>query len=445
MSKQIGRIGFFKNKFSKGSGTVFVPEALVTREFLTNAVAGYGPDSYTYNCNISTNLDPNTTIGYTISGTVSDTEFYGGLTGNVTLDANSNATISITANVNPNATDGSDKTFAVNITNPAHTTILTTSNTHTITGTPGLAIQFTPQGNYTASASTISVSGTDYTMLTMDAGNGTVINSTLDPRGFTKNTTRRQQYEISANQDTIPLDMLVIGGGGSASFGYNASDSAAGGGGAQVTEYSANVTVGNIYDFEIGSKGRYTWYFENGGDGSYTYWNIGVNGMPSTAFANSSYSATAREGQGAYGQSGRGGANGGPGWASGGGGGAGNLFGGNTGPGIPPGGPFPGIGGYRYGQANTAPTATANATMTNGGNGDDGNSSNFTGTTTFYGAGGGGANSGTGGGTSGNGANNYGSGGSATNSGSQYDTITDSKDGVILVRHIQNGNRRIVL
>lgn len=453
MSRSTTKIGFFKNKNNAGTGTVHVPVATIVSETLSNGFIY--PEFMTYNMAFSTNFAPNTTIGYTITGTATASEFYGGLSGTTTLDANSNGNLSITTNVNPSATDGTDKTFAVNLTTTSYDRTFASSNTHTLTGTPGYAIQFVPQGSYQTSGTgqpgvsgqyqLVTISGVDYNIRRMDYANGNIIASTTDPRGFTKNTIREQKYEIKSNENPLPLEMLVIGGGGSASFGYNASDSAGGGGGAQIIEANANVTVDTVYDFEVGSNGRYTWYFENGGDGSYTYWNIGVNGMPSTAFANSSYSASAREGQGAYGQSGRGGANGGPGWASGGGGGAGNLFGGNTGPGIPPGGPFPGIGGYRYGQANTAPTATANATMTNGGNGDDGNSTNFNGTTTFYGAGGGGANSGAGGGTSGNGANNYGSGGSATNSGSQYDTITDSKPGTIYIKHLANGDRRIVL
>jgi hypothetical protein len=444
MSRSSTKIGFFRNKHNAGAGTPHVPVATIVSETLSNAT--FYPEFMTYNMAFSTNFAPNTTIGYTITGTATASEFYGGLSGTTTLDANANGNLSITTNVNPSATDGSTKTFAVNLTTTSYDKTFASSNSHTLTGTPGYAIQFVSQGSYATELSTVTISGVNYNLRRMDYANGNVITSTTDPRGFTQNTIREQKYEIKSNQNPAPLEVLVIGGGGSASYGYNNADPAGGGGGAQIIEANANVTVDTVYDFEVGSNGRYTWLFDNGGDSSYTYWSTGPNGKPSTAFANSSYSLPAREGQGAYGQSGRGGTNGGPGWAAGGGGGAGNLFGGNTGPGIPTGGPFPGIGGYRYGQANTAPTATANATMTQGGSGDDGNSSNFNGTTTFYGAGGAGSGDGSANnGTNGNGIDNYGSGGHAFKEGDGSITITDSKPGTIYIKHLANGDRRIIL
>ena len=132
-----------------------------------------------------------------------------------------------------------------------------------------------------------------------------------------------------------------------------------------------------------------------------------------------------------------------------GGGGAGNLYGGNTGPGIPAGGPFPGIGGWQFSLPGQVWSGTSNATMTAAGLGDDGISNDFTGTSVIYCAGGGGESQGdpTNNGSAGAGNLNYGSGGSVASTGTnQYERAIDqAKDGVIYIKHPKNGDRRIYL
>ena len=247
----------------------------------------------------------------------------------------------------------------------------------------------------------------------MDVGIGTRIQNQNDPVGNSTRSVWQQKYSVDANRSDILLEYLVIGGGGGAGLGYSASDSGAGGGGAQLSTANGNVTVNTVYDFNIGSGGKNTWV-DNGSNTSYP-WSGGPSGQNSESFANTAFS----------------------------------LYGGNTGPGIPAGGPFPGIGGWQFSLPGQVWSGTSNATMTAAGLGDDGISNDFTGTSVIYCAGGGGESQGdpTNNGSAGAGNLNYGSGGSVASTGIyQYQRAIDqAKDGVIYIKHIKNGDRRIYL
>jgi len=453
MSRQSRRIGFFKNKNVVGTGTTFVASYNIDSQTLSN-------NNLTYTMAFSSNLDANTVLDYEIrplglSNAQISSQIYGGNLGNVTLDSNGNGNVSFTINVSPEASGGGNATVQVYVKNPSNNEDLFNTAGITFSGTRGYNIQLTPLGNYTPTYSNVTISFTDYTLVRMDVGSGTQRNYKLDPLGTVKSSFWDQQYFITANQPNVAIESMVIGGGGSAVTNFNLSDSCAGGGGGTVKTGSGNINTipgasgtDNLYTFNIGSNGRFTWAFDHSANISYSFRTTGVDGQESYAFANSAFQVGGANsgprpgvGEGGTSSGGRGGANGGAGARAGGGAGSGNPFGGGT--------SVPGTGGFRYETDlnDRNPASTGNAT--HGGNGDDGFVSNFTGTSITYAAGGGGEGheSSSFNGTAGAGNLNYGSGGSvASNGGAQYDrTFTDSQPGVIYLKHLKNGDRRIFL
>lgn len=446
MSRQSRRIGFFKNKNVVGTGTTFVPTFNIESETLGNS-------NLTYTMAFSSNLDANTVLDYEIrplglSNAEISAQIYGGNLGNVTLDGNGNGNVSFTINVSPEASNGSNATVQVYVKNPSNNQDLFNTGSFDISGTRGYNIQLAPQGNYSPTVSNVNISGTDYTLVRMDVGSGTQRNMQLDPLGTIQSSYWDQQYNITANQPNVAIESMVISGGGSAVLNFNASDSGAGGGGGTVKTGNANITMGATYGFNIGSNGRYTWALDHGANLSYSFYSTGVSAQESYAFANSAFEVGGANsgpvdgiGFGGSSSGARGGANGGGGARAGGGAGSGNPFGGGT--------SVPGTGGFRFETDlnDRNPASTGNAT--HGGNGDDGFVSTFTGTSVTYAAGGGGEGheSSSFNGTAGAGNLNYGSGGSvASTGGGQYArTFTDSQPGVIYLKHLKNGDRRIFL
>jgi hypothetical protein len=448
MSRQSRRVGFFKNKNVVGTGTTFVPSFTIVSETLSN-------NNLTYNLAFSTNLDANTTLKTWIaplglSNARMSAQIIGGTNiGTTTLDSNGNGNITFTANVSPEIFSvDANLTFQVYCLNPSNDDVLFNTSGRTISGTPSYDIQLAPQGSYTPTYSNVTISGTPTTLIRMDVGSGTQRNMQLDPLGTIQSSYWDQQYNITANRPDVAIESMVISGGGSAVLNFNASDSGAGGGGGTVKTGNANITMGATYGFNIGTNGRFTWALDHGANTSYSFYSTGVSAQESYAFANSAFQVGGANsgpvdgiGFGGSSSGARGGANGGAGARAGGGAGSGNPFGGGT--------SVPGTGGFRFETDlnDRNPASTGNAT--HGGNGDDGFVSTFTGTSVTYAAGGGGEGheSSSFNGTAGAGNLNYGSGGSvASTGGGQYArTFTDSQPGVIYLKHLQNGDRRIFL
>ena len=396
--------GWFRNKFQTPGAPSFTPTVNIEETLAANGLQ--------YTATITSNL-PSTTLDFDLIGNVTTAEVSNQpLTGNITTDSGGNATLVRNANV---AITSDLHTFQTHIQNPFTSSNLAIGNTITLSGTINKNIQLARSGNQ-GTVSNVTIANVEYTLYSFtDPGNTAITMTVL--------------------ADSEDFSTFAVGGGGGGGGFHNPSQNNSGGGGSGGTMVAANITINNASVFHAnvgagGSAGAHGVFAFQGGDSlvgtssnSIQYLK-GTGGRPGS---NGNFSSpNFFGGNGGIGYSGGGGGSGSS------GGGTGGAFANDGGGGGDPVGTLVGVA--------TGNVNGQSANVSTGGDGGSDYTYDITGSNVSYSGGGGGGGSGALAANGDPGGSGPGSGGS-TRSDLGTLSATPGANGIIIVRHIRNGDR----
>jgi len=246
MSNSLKRIGFFKNKAQHPNMDGIDSPTFNVTETVSNTIVTY---------DIDTNK-PNATIYFSAQGTIVGNDFTdSALTGNISLDANGNASLVRTISSN---NIGQSKSFNVSI------------RTNSVTG------------NAVYTGNTISVIDN----IPISSNNTNYFNSTIIANvTIGSDLYRIQQYSVNSTINVTPgsgkhdanIGVIAVGGGGGGGYGTFGTSGGGGGGGGGV--YFANLTLdANLTTSVVANIGSAGAVATNGGNTTIDLWSIDANG-----------------------------------------------------------------------------------------------------------------------------------------------------------------------